>query len=222
MSCESKSSDLVTFNVGGKIYQVLREPTLSLHPTSLLTQMAEDQKDDKPIFVEGNQDLFQFVIDYHRDRKVILPMTVARDALVRELNRFGLEPTEEQIVEDGICFSNMKKRMAKRRATWAAEDEPRQKKFAAELLGSWYAKAALAKCATDDQGEGFSVFWSHVHNLPLDTYSQTYTQLFSCVESSELAESESLQDFAKAFGYSVTASGAGRDRAWEVDFKPAF
>jgi len=38
---------------GGKIYQVLREPTLSLHPNSLLTQMAEDQKDDKPIFVEG-------------------------------------------------------------------------------------------------------------------------------------------------------------------------
>jgi hypothetical protein len=38
---------------GGKIYQVLREPTLSLHPTSLLTQMAEDQKDDTPIFVEG-------------------------------------------------------------------------------------------------------------------------------------------------------------------------
>ena len=38
---------------GGKIYQVLREPTLSLHPDSLLTQMAEDQKDDNPIFVEG-------------------------------------------------------------------------------------------------------------------------------------------------------------------------
>ena len=38
---------------GGKIYQVLREPTLSLHPTSLLTQLAKDQKDDKPIFVEG-------------------------------------------------------------------------------------------------------------------------------------------------------------------------
>ena len=32
---------------------MLREPTLSLHPTSLLTQMADDQKDDKPIFVEG-------------------------------------------------------------------------------------------------------------------------------------------------------------------------
>ena len=30
-------SDLVIFNVGGKIYTVLREPTLSLHPNSLLT-----------------------------------------------------------------------------------------------------------------------------------------------------------------------------------------
>eukprot|EP00435_Cladocopium_sp_Y103_P020493 s1427_g5.t1 len=92
----SKASDLVSFNVGGKIYQVLREPTLSLHPTSLLTQLAEDQKDDKPIFVEGDQDLFKFVIDYHRDRKIILPVTVSRDAVLREVKRFGLEPTEEQ------------------------------------------------------------------------------------------------------------------------------
>ena len=46
-------SDLVTFNVGGKIYTVLREPTLSLHPTSLLTQLAQDKQDEKEIFVEG-------------------------------------------------------------------------------------------------------------------------------------------------------------------------
>ncbi len=39
---------------GGKIYRVLREPTLSLHPNPLLTQMAEEQTDDKPIFVEGS------------------------------------------------------------------------------------------------------------------------------------------------------------------------
>ena len=49
----ASGSDLVTFNVGGKIYQVLREPTLSLHPNSLLTQLAEDKQDDKEIFVEG-------------------------------------------------------------------------------------------------------------------------------------------------------------------------
>ena len=32
---------------------MLREPTLSLHPTSLLTQLAEEKKDEKEIFVEG-------------------------------------------------------------------------------------------------------------------------------------------------------------------------
>eukprot|EP00438_Fugacium_kawagutii_P011325 Skav205080 [mRNA] locus=scaffold142:524896:536954:- [translate_table: standard] len=88
MSCASNGSDLVAFNVGGKIYQVLREPTLSLHPNSLLTQMAEGQKDDKPIFVGGNQELFQYVIDY-RDRTVILPITVAIDAVLHEAFRLG-------------------------------------------------------------------------------------------------------------------------------------
>eukprot|EP00438_Fugacium_kawagutii_P003809 Skav230256 [mRNA] locus=scaffold3387:68821:74922:+ [translate_table: standard] len=37
----------------GKIYQVLREPTLSLHPDSLLTQLAEEEPGEQPIFVEG-------------------------------------------------------------------------------------------------------------------------------------------------------------------------
>ena len=32
---------------------MLREPTLSLHPNSVLTQMAEEKKDEKEIFVEG-------------------------------------------------------------------------------------------------------------------------------------------------------------------------
>ena len=58
---------------GGKIYQVLREPTLSLHPNSLLTQMAEDQKDDKAIFVEGLAErveagLFRWSIHTFKDR----------------------------------------------------------------------------------------------------------------------------------------------------------
>jgi len=48
---------------GGKIYQALREPALSLHPNSLLSQMAEDQKDDKPIFVEGRWALMGATMD---------------------------------------------------------------------------------------------------------------------------------------------------------------
>ena len=71
------ASELVTFNVSGKarrvggtwhsgsagdsalrssalqVYTVLREPTLSLHPDSLLTQLAEEKKVEKEIFVEG-------------------------------------------------------------------------------------------------------------------------------------------------------------------------
>ncbi|CAK9063284.1 unnamed protein product [Durusdinium trenchii] len=83
--------DLVTFNVSGKIYQVLWEPTLSLHPNSLLTQLAEDKQDDKEIFVEGDQDLFKYVLEYHRDRKILLPQHVSMAAVQRELMRFGLD-----------------------------------------------------------------------------------------------------------------------------------
>lgn len=124
-----------------------------------------------------------------------------------------------RIVEHGICFSKVKKRMA----TWAAENETQQKKIAAELLGSWYAKAAVAQGPLRDNGEGFSVQWTDVQAFSLDVHSATYTQLFSCVDSSALAESESLQGFAKAFGYSVTAiNGFYGHIDWQVDFKQAF
>ena len=53
-------TDLVTFNVGGRIYTVLREPTLSLHPNSLLTQLAEDRQQENEIFVEGGLRLRQW------------------------------------------------------------------------------------------------------------------------------------------------------------------
>eukprot|EP00435_Cladocopium_sp_Y103_P047792 s687_g14.t1 len=197
MSCESNGSDLVTFNVGGKIYQVLREPTLSLHPNSLLTQMAEDQKDDKPIFVEGDQDLFKFVIDYHRDRKVHLPINISKSAVLHELKRFGLEATEDQIVEDAVRFSSVKKKMI----DWQGESEKMWKSAAEELLCSGIMKAAVER-SNNDRGEGFKVARSDVQKaLGLD--ESAFSSLFRVVAGNIPGASESLQRFARSFGYSM-------------------
>ncbi|CAE7522994.1 unnamed protein product, partial [Symbiodinium pilosum] len=109
---EVAQPDLVTFNVSGKIYTVLREPTLSLHPNSLLKQLADEKQNEKEIFVEGmgDQDLFKYVLEYHRDRKVILPPTVSKElieAVLRELNRFGLDIESDKRL-GCVVFRNMK------------------------------------------------------------------------------------------------------------------
>ena len=39
----------------------------------------------------GDQDLFKYVLEYHRDRKVILTPVVSKQAVLRELKRFGLD-----------------------------------------------------------------------------------------------------------------------------------
>eukprot|EP00435_Cladocopium_sp_Y103_P049815 s687_g15.t1 len=216
MSGESNSSDLVTFNVGGKIYQVLREPTLSLHPNSLLTQLAEDQKDDKPIFVEGDQDLFKFVIDYHRDRKVILPILVAKDAVLRELKRFNLEPADDQIVEDGVAFSSVKRKMS----DWRDESRKMRRLSATEMLCSGIMEAAVEKSDLD-VGNGFTVNkMDLVEALGLDDNVQVFNNIFDEVTGKAALESESLQRFARSFGYSISVSLENNFWSWTSSHTP--
>ena len=38
-------------------------------------------------------------MEYHRHRKVLLPPVVSKEAVLRELKQFGLEPAPEEIVE---------------------------------------------------------------------------------------------------------------------------
>lgn len=212
---ETKASDLVTFNVSGKIYQLLREPTLSLHPTSLLAQLAEEEPTEQPIFVEGDQELFKFVIDYHRDRKVILPLTVSRSAVLRELHRYGLEVPKERIVEDEVCFPSVMRKVT----GWSQKNHRRKTETLAALLGSLFADAAVAKAA-QETGEGFRVSTREVADMMgVNEHDSVYARLFRHVQVSQLEASDSLLDFASSFGYSFTVSDLAA--GWfDIAFKP--
>eukprot|EP00435_Cladocopium_sp_Y103_P051672 s687_g16.t1 len=199
MSCGSKKSDLVSFNVGGKIYQVLREPTLSLHPTSLLTQMAEAQEDDKPIFLEGDPDIFKFVLDYHRDRKVHLPMQFSKLAVRHELKRFGLEATEDQIIKDGVSLTSVKRKLR----AWSVENQARQQAANAALVGNLLAQAAAKVVMEKDQGGGFKISEEDLDRIGIKRDELMFQRIFNHLELSSLEESESLQAFARSFGYSI-------------------
>lgn len=90
----------VTFDVGGKIYRVSRS-LLDQHPDTMLARYASDtwfpkgENNDEtdtssPLFIERNGERFQYVLDYMRDGVLDIPITVSKDAMIRDLSYFGL------------------------------------------------------------------------------------------------------------------------------------
>ena len=94
----------VTFNVGGRMYQV-RRSFLDAFPNTLLARAAskEWRNDDDEgstttctasIFIDRDGERFRYVLDYMRDGKVHLPLTESKAALLHELQYFGFEDVD--------------------------------------------------------------------------------------------------------------------------------
>ena len=107
--------------------------------------------------------------------------------------------------------------------SYGAENKEQMKKLAAELLGRLFVDAAVSLKMTEDKGKGFNVEPADLNKiLGANGREASFEYLFRMVQPSMLANSESLQDFAKTFGYSVTAKGSGGQLNWTVSFKPTF
>ena len=84
--------DLVTFNVGGSKHQVTRS-LLEMHSSTMLAKSASEQWMENPdatIFIDRDGELFRHVLNYLRDNQVVLPITVARQTLINELEYYGV------------------------------------------------------------------------------------------------------------------------------------
>jgi hypothetical protein len=95
--------DVVKFNVGGQKFDCARS-LLSLYPDTMIAKSASDQwqiDSKSEIFLERDGTLFQFVLCYLRDGKVMLPLTTAKRALLDELSYYGVEVVDEHTIDDG-------------------------------------------------------------------------------------------------------------------------
>lgn len=110
------SENTVTFNVGGHHYQVSRS-LLDLEPHCMLTRAASETwcrktscgdccKEDfnsfppnheHEIYIDRNGSRFQYVLDYLRDGRIILPMTECREAIIQELHYFNIGVEEDKV-----------------------------------------------------------------------------------------------------------------------------
>lgn len=92
-------TDTALFNIGGHRCVVSRS-LLSQFPNSMLAASASKQWQEDPeteIFIERDGQLFRFVLRYMRDGKVTLPVTEPKEALISELEYYGIDCDESKV-----------------------------------------------------------------------------------------------------------------------------
>ena len=98
------SKGIVNFNVGGQKYQVSRS-LLGQYPDTMLARSASEQWQTDPeseIFIERDGERFRSVLDYLRDGKAILPVTVAKAAVLEDMLYYGVENVDESDFDDSL------------------------------------------------------------------------------------------------------------------------
>jgi BTB/POZ domain len=96
------AGDIITFDIGGKIYRASKS-ILAKYPGTMLYIAAsgiEESNHDKPIFIDGNGERFQYVLDYIRFRKVELPSHIGIESFVNDLDYYGFVHVDQEQVEN--------------------------------------------------------------------------------------------------------------------------
>jgi hypothetical protein len=87
------TNQVVKFNIGGVHYEV-SQSLLNDYPNTMLSRSASKQWHEDPeaeIYIERDGDRFRLVLDYLRDNRVFLPVGSSKDALLMDLQYYGLE-----------------------------------------------------------------------------------------------------------------------------------
>jgi hypothetical protein len=89
-----KKTTIIRFNVGGKLYEVSRSLIEQQNDTMLARLVSEiwEQKGsgNEAVFIERDSERFAYVLDYLRDGQVYLPATISKEALMMDMDYYGI------------------------------------------------------------------------------------------------------------------------------------
>ncbi|KAF4705979.1 Serine/threonine-protein phosphatase 2A activator, partial [Perkinsus olseni] len=108
---DSSSSPLISFNVGGRIFQ-LAKSTLDKYPSTVLAVTVSDRWTNgdvtSPIFLDRNPEAFAFVLDWYRNGRIVLPRNcpVSKAAVQMEVEYFGL-PRDTEVELERLSFAEV-------------------------------------------------------------------------------------------------------------------
>ncbi|CAL9706841.1 unnamed protein product [Knipowitschia caucasica] len=120
-TAQDSPTDVVELNVGGQVYYT-RQATLTSFPNSLLGKLFSKKGSTNDLskdfrgrhFIDRDGFLFRYVLDYLRDKQVVLPDHFPeRGRLKREAEYFQLpelvkllSADESKLIQDDLCLSD--------------------------------------------------------------------------------------------------------------------
>lgn len=101
---------VVKIIVGGTRYEVAMS-LLEAHPDTMVARIVREdwqQRDnsEEEIFIERDGARFKYFLDYLRDGKVSLPLTVSKSAILEDLVYYGVDSCEVHFDETDITTAN--------------------------------------------------------------------------------------------------------------------
>jgi hypothetical protein len=98
---DSEETKRVKFNVGGQVYEISRDIVMRHHETMLARIASETwQKDPTAtIFINGDGERFRYVLDYLRTGSILLPLTVSKPAILKDLEYYGFEDVNPKDID---------------------------------------------------------------------------------------------------------------------------
>ncbi|KAF4657340.1 Serine/threonine-protein phosphatase 2A activator, partial [Perkinsus chesapeaki] len=101
------TSPLISFNVGGRIFQITKS-TLDKYPSTVLADRWTNGEVCGPIFLDRNPDAFGFILDWYRNGRIVLPRhcPVSKAAVEMEIEYFGL-PSDTDVELERLSFAEV-------------------------------------------------------------------------------------------------------------------
>ena len=96
---EEEDPKTIKFNVGGTRYEVARS-LIKMHPDTMLARIVAKEWQTDPgeeVFIERNGSRFKHVLDYLRDGKAYASNDVCKEAILDELQYFGISYQERDV-----------------------------------------------------------------------------------------------------------------------------
>jgi BTB/POZ domain len=100
---KSGNEQTVCLDVGGIKYKVSRT-LIERYPNTMLGRLVSDTwlKDPtREIFIDRDGDRFRHVLDYMRDGKACLPMSIPKPSMMQELDYFRFENVPSEAFDEG-------------------------------------------------------------------------------------------------------------------------
>ena len=225
------SSKTIKFNVGGTKYEI-SQSLLDRYPSCVLNQICSKtwvQADAETatvkgaaeeIFIDRNGERFQYILDYMRDSRVELPLSIPRSQFVTDMEFFGLTYEDESITLNPANARELFHSLNCYRDYFSSKSEEIEAGYKSSLacchdyfvskapeIEDRYVAIAAEKMAYQFAQEYFAQLKLKTCDTKEEFFRPTKVTIAIFPSHKEIVGTEALQKHLKSFGLKVEVTG---------------